>query len=102
MINLARVATLSLSQSGTGVWGQSPQPTGVQVYPPRKLLEFYTQYMYVIWCTLMQSGGSYMKATVPGTFVTLVCQLHCPRDCTVVLSLLSNDHALTQLHIQER
>jgi len=32
VMNMARVATVSLSKSGTVVWLQSPKPTGVLVY----------------------------------------------------------------------
>ena len=33
---MTRVATFSVSQSGTGVWGRSPEPTGVRGYHPQK------------------------------------------------------------------
>ena len=47
-----RVATFSLSQTGTGVWRQSPQPTGSGSITPRKLLESYT-WFGTFWCSLV-------------------------------------------------
>jgi len=63
------VATFSLSQSETDVSGRSPMPPadGDPGVSPRKLLEFF-----VIWCILMQSGGSCLYwGAGPDAFVTV-------------------------------
>ena len=63
------------------VWGYYPQKTfGI---------------LYVIWCILTESGGSYLQAACNFALkIERICQLQCPRDCTAVLPLLSNEHAL--------
>jgi len=45
-------ATFSLSQSVTA----DPQLMGIQGYHPRKTFRI----LYMIWCILMQPGGSYV------------------------------------------
>ena len=71
--------------------GRSPQPTGVRGYHPRKTFGI----LYVIWCILTESGGSYLQAACNFALkIEPICQLQCPRDCTAVLPLLSNEYAL--------
>jgi len=62
-----RVATFTLSQSGTGVCGRSPQLTLIRMYRPQKTFGI----LYAIWCIVVHSGGSYLYAPGPGTFVSL-------------------------------
>ena len=91
-----RVATFSLSQSRTGVWGWSPSRRRPG-YHPWKLLEFYMWFgafwYHAIWWQL--SVGRRTRYICNLAIKTeQICQLQCPRDSTVVLLLLSNEHAL--------
>jgi len=67
---VTRVATFSLSQSRMGSRmgsGAEPPADGHPgVSPPENFCN-----SYVIWCILTQSGGSYLQAAGPSTFVAL-------------------------------
>jgi len=91
-----RVATFSLSQSGTGVWGWSPALTRVRGYHPRKT--FWNSV-----CDLVHSDAIWWQLCVGhqtryicnfAIKIEPICQLPCQHACTVALSLLSNEHAL--------
>jgi len=84
--------------------GMAEEPSADGGITPGKLLEFY----YVIW--LVHFDAIWWQYLFVGRRtryicnfamkIELICQLQCPRDCTVVLLLLSNEHALTQLQIR--
>jgi len=50
--SINRVATFSLSQSGTGVWGRAPSRRASRGITPGKLLEFY-MWFGAFWCNLL-------------------------------------------------
>jgi len=84
-----RVAIFSLSQSGTGVWSGATS----EGITPRKLLEFCSDLVYfcaVWWQLFVETRYIYNFAIK----IEPSYQIQCPHDCTAVLSLLSNEHAL--------
>jgi len=91
-----RVATFSLSQSRTGVWGWSPSRLRPG-YHPWKLLEFYMWFgafwNHAVWWQLSVGRRTWYICNL-AIKTEQICQLQCPRDSTVVLLLLSNEHAL--------
>jgi len=62
-----------------GVLERSPQPTGVRAYHPWWQLFVGRRTRYICNFAIKMEP---------------ICQLQCPHDCTAVLSLLSNEHAL--------
>ena len=86
-----RVATFSLSQSGT----VGPADGHPGVIPPENFRNSVCDlvYFYEIWWQLFVGRRTryicnFAIKTEP------ICQLQCPHDCTAVLPLLSNEHAL--------
>ena len=84
---MTRVATFSVSQSGTGVWGRSPEPTGVRGYHPQKT--FWNSvcdlvHFDAIWWQLCVGRRTKYICNF-AIKKELICQLQCPHDCTVVL-----------------
>ena len=85
---------------GRGSWGGAPVD-GVQGITPWKLLEFYMWFgafrNRAIWWQLFVGHRTRYICNL-AIKTEPICQLRCPRDCTVVLLLHSSEHALTQLH----
>ena len=84
----------------SGVLGRSPS-RWVRGITPWKLLEFYMWFgafrNRAVWWQLFVGHRTRYICNL-SIKTEPICQLQCPRDCTVVLFLHSSEHALTQLH----
>ena len=92
---MCSVATFLLSQSGTGVWTEPPADRRPGVSPPENFWNSLRDLVHfdAIWWQLFVGRRTryicnFAIKTEP------ICQLQCSHDCTAVLPLLSNEHAL--------
>ena len=90
-----RVSTFSLSQSATGVCGGASSRRASGGITPGKFGNSVCDLVHfdAIWWQLFVGRRTRYICNF-AIKIEPICQLQCPRDCTAVLSLLSNEHAL--------
>ena len=90
-----RVATFSLSQSGTGVWGGDPSRRRSGVLPSENFWNSICDLVHfdAIWWQLYVGRRTRYICNF-AMKIEPIRQLQCRHDCTAVLPLLSNERAL--------
>ena len=78
-----------------GVWEQSPQPNGVRGITPENFWNSVCDLVRFdsIWWQLFVGRRTWYICNF-AIKIEPICQLQCRHDCTAVLLLLSNEHAL--------
>ena len=89
------VAAFSLSKSGTVVWSGAPSRRASGDDTPENFWNSVCDLVHfcVIWWQLFV-GCQTRYICNSAIKIEPICQLPCPHDCTAVLSVLSDEHAL--------